>query len=182
MAPKLSDLQRTLAHAIEGMSAADFARHPPNKWSTAEILDHLNLTYRGTIKNLERRLASGKAEAKPETPTLAKNAPGSTTTRRKRWQRFVITGLGFFPTGGKSPERVLPRGTPIETLTGEIFQNITRMDTLITECDSRLGNGKPIADHPSFGPLTARQWRKFHLVHGKHHARQILRLKKLSEL
>jgi hypothetical protein len=28
-------------------------------------------------------------------------------------------------------------------------------------------------DHPFLGPLTASQWRKFHLVHGRHHARQI---------
>jgi hypothetical protein len=28
-------------------------------------------------------------------------------------------------------------------------------------------------DHLILGPLTAGQWRKFHWVHGQHHARQI---------
>jgi hypothetical protein len=27
------------------------------------------------------------------------------------------------------------------------------------------------------GPLTGAQWRKFHLVHGRHHARQIRQLR-----
>ena len=163
---KLSDLRRTLAQAIEGMSADDFARHPPDKWSSAEILDHLNLSYLGTIKNFERCLASGK--------------PGATSDRHsKRWARRVITGLGFFPSGRKSPERILPRGTPIEKLRTEVFENIARMDAVISECDLRFGKGQPIAEHPALGPLTAHEWRKFHLVHGKHHVRQIEKLKKL---
>jgi len=28
-------------------------------------------------------------------------------------------------------------------------------------------------DHLFLGPLTANEWRKFHWVHGRHHARQI---------
>jgi len=161
---KLSELRDRLAAAIDGMSPEDLARHPEGKWSSAEILDHLNLTYRGTIKNCERRLASGKSGASPDL--------GS-----KRWQRRGILWLGYFPPGRKSPEQVLPRGTPIPQLTAEIFENIARMENVIDECDIRFGKGKPIADHPILGPMTAHEWRKFHLVHGRHHARQIIRLK-----
>lgn len=147
------------------MSAEDFQRHPEGKWSSAEILDHLNLTYRGTIKNLERCLASGKPGASPDR---------SSNRRRRRG----IIWLGFFPPGHKSPEHVLPRGTPISQLTTEIFESIDRMDDVIRECDARFGAGKPIAAHPILGPMNSSEWRKFHLVHGKHHARQILRLKR----
>lgn len=164
---KLSILRTALANAIEGMSPEDLARHAPEKWSSAEILDHLNLTYRGTIANFERCLDSGKPSASPD-------------RKAKLWKRRFITWLGLFPSGRKSPERVLPRGTPAEQLKVEIFQNIARMDQVIAECDARFGAGKPLADHPILGPLTAREWRKFHLVHGKHHARQILRLKRNS--
>jgi hypothetical protein len=164
VASKLSDLRTQLANAIDGMSAEDLARHPEGKWSSAEILDHLNLTYRGTIKNCERCLAAGKSGA-----SLDRNI--------KRWQRRVVIGLGYLPSGRKSPEPALPRGTPIAQLTTEIFENITCMENVIAECDSRFGRGKPIAEHPILGPLTAREWRKFHWVHGRHHARQIIRLK-----
>jgi len=161
---KLLQLREQLAHAIQGMSAEDLARHPEGKWSSAEILDHLNLTYLGTIKNCERCLAAGKSGASADRKT-------------RRWQRRVTVGLGYLPSGRKSPERALPRGTPIAQLTTEIFENITRMEKVIAACDAQFGRGKPIAEHPILGPLTAREWRKFHWVHGRHHARQIIRLK-----
>jgi hypothetical protein len=161
----LADLERILSNAIAGMSAEDFARRRPNKWNTAEILEHLNLTYLGTIKNFERRLAAGKAAESGE-------------RRSRRWQRRLVLWLGIFPPGRKSPEAAVPRGAPTEKLTSEIFENLARMDSLISECDARFGKGKPIAIHPILGPLSAREWRKFHLAHGKHHARQIVKLKK----
>lgn len=165
MDAKLSKLRNALAEAIDGMSQEKLERHPPGKWSSAQILDHLNLSYAGTIKNFERRLASGR--------------PGASSDRRtKRWQRRLVIGLGFFPKDRKSPEHVLPRGTPVSQLTSEIFVNISRMDSVIEECAARFGRNKPLAEHPVLGPLTAKEWRKFHLVHGRHHARQILRLKR----
>lgn len=161
---KLFDLRNQLAKAIDGMSAEDLARHPEGKWSSAEILDHLNLTYRGTIKNCERCLAAGKSGA-------------SVDRNSKRWQRRVVIWLGYLPSGRKSPGPALPRGTPIAQLTTEVFENITCMENVIAACDAQFGRGKSIAEHPILGPLTAREWRKFHWVHGRHHARQIVRLK-----
>ena len=164
MTSKLSDLRIRLTEAIDGMTAEDLVRHPEGKWSSAEILDHLNQTYRGTIKNCERCLAAG-------------NSGAHSDRNSKRWQRRVVVWLGYVPSGRRSPEAVLPRGTPIPQLTTEIFQNITRMDDLIGACDAQFGRGKSIATHPILGPLTASEWRKFHWVHGRHHARQITRLK-----
>jgi hypothetical protein len=161
---KLVQLREQLAKAIQGMSPEDLARHPQGKWSSAEILDHLNLTYLGTIKNCERCLAARKSGA-----SVDRNA--------KRWQRRLTIGLGYLPSGRKSPERALPRGTPVAQLTSEIFENITRMENVIAACDAEYGRGKSIAEHPILGPLTADEWRKFHWVHGRHHARQIIRLK-----
>lgn len=161
----LLKLERALARAMAGMSREDLARHPEGKWSSGEILDHLNLTYRGTIKNLERTLAAGR--------------PTATVDRRsKRWPRLLITRLGFFPSGRAAPEPVCPRGTPAEQLEREIFQNLARMDELIAEAERRFGPTCPLADHPILGPLTGREWRNFHLVHGRHHARQIRRRKR----
>ena len=164
MASKLSDLRTQLANAIDGMSEEELARHPEGKWSSSEILDHLNQTYRGTIKNCERCLSAGKSGANVD-------------RKSKRWQRRAVILFGYLPSGRKSPERALPRGTPIAQLTTEIFENITRMENVIAACDAQFGRGKPIAEHPILGPLTAREWRKFHWVHGRHHARQIIRLK-----
>jgi hypothetical protein len=165
MHPKLATLQRVIAKAILGMTANELTFSSPGKWSSAEILDHLNLTYIGTIKNLERCLAAGEPRA-------------SSDRRCMRWQRIVVTRLGYFPAGRKSPERVLPCGTPPQQITSEIMENLVRMDGAIRECETRFGAGKPVADHPVLGPLTSAEWRGFHLAHGKHHAKQILRRRK----
>src|SRR5438128_8419386 len=99
MHTKLVKLQTTIESAIRGMISDDFARHAEDKWSAAEILEHLSLTYLGTARNFEKCIANGR--------------PGASSDRRsKRWSRIVVTGLGFLPTGRKSSERVLPRGTP----------------------------------------------------------------------
>ena len=160
----LEQLRTAITEAIHGMTPAELARHPDGKWCAAEILDHLNLTYIGTAKNLQRCLTAGQTLASPD-------------RRSKRWPRFFLTGLGLFPSGRKSPERVLPRNLPPSQVTVEVIQNLTHMEEIIRECEARFGNSKPVADHPVLGPLTTNEWSKFHLVHGRHHAKQILRLR-----
>jgi hypothetical protein len=162
---KMAQLQDVLSHAIRGMTAEETTLHPEGKWSAAQILEHLNLTYLATIKNLERCLAAGKS--------------GATGDRwKKRWSRLLVTRLGYFPKGRESPERVRPRGIPFDEVSREIIGNIARMDDVIRQCESRFRSAGAIAEHPILGPLTAAEWRGFHVAHGKHHARQILRLRK----
>jgi len=164
MGANLDQLGREITEAMGGMALEEWSRHPDGKWCAAEILEHLNLSYVGTAKNLERCLASGH--------TVASADRGS-----KRWQRLAVTRLGIFPDGRKSPERVLPRGLPVEQVKGEILKNLTRMQNAIADCEARFGSKLAIADHPVLGPLTAKEWRGFHLTHGRHHLKQILRLK-----
>ncbi len=126
MHPKFVRLRRTLSDAIAGMDIDDLCRHPEGKWSTAEILDHLNLTYLGTIRNLERRIAEGKA------------CPEGDRSKR-RWARLAVTRFGYLPNGRKSPKRVLPRGVPPQQVTSEIMENIVRLDGVIAQCETRFG-------------------------------------------
>ena len=163
MDSNLAQLHSILASAINGMTPEQLTRHPEGKWSPGEILEHLNLTYSGTIKGLERCLQSGTTSA-------------SLDRSSKRLQRLILIGAGYFPRGRKSPPRVAPRGTPAEQVAKEILDNVARMDRVIQECEIRFGRS-PVADHPVLGPLTSAEWRKFHLVHGKHHAKQLRRLR-----
>lgn len=162
MNSNLAQLHSILENALSSFAPAQLTRHPAGKWSPAEILEHLNLSYSGTIKGLERCLQANATSASPD-------------RRRMRWQRLAVIQVGYFPNGRKSPERVLPRGTAPEKVTSEILGNVARMDVLIQECATRFGH-KPLVDHPILGPLTAAEWTKFHLVHGKHHAKQLRRL------
>jgi len=63
----LQRLQDAIASAIQGMTAEDLTRHPEGKWSTAEVLEHLYLTYTGTAKGFERCLQTGKPLVHPPT-------------------------------------------------------------------------------------------------------------------
>lgn len=165
MHAKIEQLHNVLSAAICGMTMEELKLHSEGKWSAAEILEHLNLTYTGTTKNLERRVLAGQ-------PVSGAGRSG------KRLQRFVVTRLGYMPEGRKSPEHAMPRGKPCEQVQREIFENLGRMDDVITRCEQQFPGGQPIAEHPVLGPLTAQEWRGFHLTHGKHHARQIAKLKR----
>jgi hypothetical protein len=54
------------------------------------------------------------------------------------------------------------------------------MDDCIGRCEEKFGAHRKLLDHPILGPLTAAQWRKFHLVHGLHHVKQIWRLREVE--
>ncbi len=46
----LQRLQEALTTATRGMTIEDLTRHPEGKWNTAEVLEHLYLTYTCTVK------------------------------------------------------------------------------------------------------------------------------------
>jgi hypothetical protein len=159
----LETLQRELSSAIAGLSAEEMDRHPPGKWCVAEVLEHLYLTYNGTAKGLERVLDAGKS--------LATRA-----SFKQRIGRLVVTGFSYMPEGRKAPPTATPGRLPREKVLAEIAGKIAEMDAVMSRCESKVGTGM-VLDHPILGPLTAAQWRKFHLVHGRHHLKQIRRLR-----
>jgi hypothetical protein len=54
-----------------------------------------------------------------------------------------------------------------------VFAEIDAMSAQLDECERKFGARTKILDHPVLGPLTVEQWRKFHWIHGRHHAKQI---------
>ena len=159
----LQKLRQSVASATAGLSAEHMRRHPPGKWCSAEVLEHLYLTYTGTIKGLERVMAAGAPIVTP--PTF-----------KQRVAKFVVLGLGHVPSGREAPAASRPRGVPVEKVLAEIGPKIAEMDEFLSRCEEKLGRG-PLMNHPFLGPFTAQDWKKFHLVHGQHHVKQIWRLR-----
>jgi Protein of unknown function (DUF1569) len=164
MDSRLEKLKQSLDSAVEGMSSEQLSWHPQGKWCAAEVLEHLYLTYTGTITGFERVLRKGKPLA-----TRASIA--------QRVLTFVVVGLGHMPAGRKAPAIVLPKGLPAEKVRNEIGAKIVAMDAIIAQCEGRFGRQVKVLDHPILGPLSATQFRKLHLVHGLHHLKQLLRLR-----
>ena len=75
----------------------------------------------------------------------------------------MVLGFNHLPEGRKAPKHTVPRGlNPAEKVRAEVAQKLAAMDEIIAQCEARFGHGKML-DHPILGPLTAAQWRKFHL-------------------
>ena len=161
----LKRLRDAITSATADMNAEALTRHPEGKWSTAQVLEHLYLSYSGTVRGFERCLEAGKPLARA--PML-----------KDRMSAFVVTELGYLPAGRQAPERTRPRGMAVDEITRGIAPQILAMDEVIAQCEARFGKRTLLLDHPVLGPLTARQWRKFHLVHGRHHLKQIKKLRR----
>ena len=162
----LEHLRRELESAVEGLTASAMAKASAGKWNSAQILEHLYLTYKNTNKGIAKCLETGAP--------LATHA-----TLKQRVGTLLVVNLAYLPGGAKAPERAVPRGMAPEEVRTTIFGEIQRMDSGLDECERRFGAGTKIMDHPILGPLTSKQWRKFHCVHGRHHARQIRERQKL---
>ena len=164
MDSRLDTLKRSLESAVEGMSSEQWSRHLSGKWCTAEVLEHLYLTYVGTTRGLEKVIARGTPLA--TRPSLA-----------QRVLTFVVVKLGYMPAGREAPAMVQPRGVPVEQVRNEIWAKLAEMDAIIARCEARFGRHVKLLDHPILGALSAAQWRTLHLVHGRHHQKQLLRLR-----
>src|SRR2546429_9932120 len=93
----LDRLRTAIASATSGMTTDDLIRHREGKWSTAEVLEHLYLSYTGTTKGCERCLQAGR--------------PLSRAPRLKdRLVTAAFVGGGFFSPWRGGPEKNRSRG------------------------------------------------------------------------
>ena len=164
MDPHLKKLQQEIAASVEGLSAEQLNWHRPGKWNIVEILEHLYLTYTGTLKGLSRSLASGA-------PPILK------PTLKDRLQCLVVLGLGYLPAGREAPQFARPKGLSPETVMAGIRGKIAEMDEALTRYAAQFGAHSKVLNHLYLGPFSIDQWRRFHLVHGRHHLKQIRRLR-----
>ena len=155
----LERLQRELESATAGATPAALQQAPLGKWNAAQILEHLFLTYKGTNRGIAKCLQSGA-------PLVTR------PTFRHRIGRLLVVRLGYLPSR-KAPERLAPRGMDLQEVRQAIAPEIQKMESGLGDCENRFGRETKIMDHLFLGPLTAAEWRKFHWVHGRHHARQI---------
>jgi Protein of unknown function (DUF1569) len=156
----LERLRQELEDATGKASAHALTQAPAGKWSAAQILEHLFLTYKHTNRALAK--------------CLEENAPLATrATLRDRLATLLVVHFGHVPRGRKAPERALPRGMSPEEVQPAIAVELQKMASGLNDCERKFGVRTKIMDHPFLGPLTADQWRKFHWVHARHHARQI---------
>ena len=160
MHPHLAACLEILEDATRGAGPESRVRKDPNKWSVAEVVEHLQRAYSGTAKGFER--------------CLEKQAPLATgQTFKQRFAAFVLIRLGYFPPGREAPKHVLPTGEiDLHALLDAVRRDLARLDEAAIKARSQFG-GVKIVDHPRLGALTIDEWMKFHLVHTRHHEKHI---------
>src|SRR5215471_19769598 len=141
-------------------SDVQWHRALPGKWTNAQIFEHLLLTYTGTTKGLHRAMESGRV-------TEAKS------TLAHRVRKYIVTRLGQMPGRRTAFKQILPQdGIGPESMR-RFYDALVAMNSTLNDAERRFGNGTPLLDHPFLGPLNAKEWRRFHRTHTRHHLKQI---------
>ncbi len=155
-----ADMRDLVLAPLAGRPDAVWYRAPAGKWSSAQIVEHLAISIEYSAVTFEKRRAHDPMVRRP---------------RRliEKLGSAIVIGLGWFPRGFKAPEGTVPA------------PNVTRE---AAEAKFRAGFAKwgelpPLllparrydlfVKHPRFGDLTLEEWMRFHVVHCRHHAKQI---------
>ena len=162
----LRRLDTEVTRVLQGLDARNTQATPfshPDKWSIQQIVEHLLSTYRGSIPAIHARV--DKRSATRAKPTL-----------RQRFGQFMIIKLGRFPNGRVAPAAVSPTlPTTVQSgdeLAAKVSAELRKLDEVTARGEHLFGERRAVS-HIILGPLSMRQWRRFHLIHGLHHIKQI---------
>ena len=160
MSPELEQIRREAERLTAEMSQAEWHHAAPGKWSCAQTFEHLLLSYTATTKGTLRAMQIGKPL-------------GGKPTLRDRISTFYVAGLGFLFSGRTATKQTTPKdGAGLESLS-QFNDALVAMDATLTDAEKRFGTRVKLLDHPVLGPLTAKEWRRFHRTHARHHLKQI---------
>jgi len=174
MHPTLHQLQKELTFALSELPESDLHARSvdrPASWSIFQIVQHLLLTYASTEASFEARLQN-------------KDLKRSAITPGQQIARFFVLRLGWIPIKREAPPAVNPgSASPIPSITaGQILSDLQAallsMDSILSEAERQFGSSR-CQSHFALGSMSVRDWRRFHLVHGRHHIRQIHKLQQI---
>lgn len=145
---------------LAGRPGADWQKAPAGKWTPAQIIEHLALSFDLSAAGFER--ATG--------PTTRR-----TRTLAERVAMLFVFGLGWIPPGVESPRRAAPP-TRVDAADAErhLRSALARWTALASRALADRGQGV-VVRHPRLGDLDFDEWLRFHAWHCRHHAKQIRR-------
>jgi hypothetical protein len=156
----LAELPALVLGPLEGRSEADWQRAPPGKWTPAQIVEHLALGLESSAAAFAGRRAKAPMARRP-------------TTLSAKLGKFFVFGLGRFPPGRRAPEGATPAPRVARAAAEARFR---RGLDLWEQVERELLPARPydlFVKHPRLGDLTIEEWMRFHVIHARHHARQI---------
>lgn len=158
----LPELPALVLGPLAGKPDAAWQQAPPGKWTPAQIVEHLALAIETSATAFMARKAKEPMVRRP-------------TTLFEKIASLFVFGLGRFPPGLKAPERTTPQPSVEGRFAEDHFRSaLAKWDAVVRDILPKRGQDL-FAKHPRLGDLTIGEWTRFHLVHARHHARQIRR-------
>ena len=168
----LESVATRISNELAGLDVETAQKRPNNRahlWSMQQVIEHLLLTYRGTVQNLETRLRKGRiSRSQRRTPV--------------QWVlQLMVLSFGYFPRGVPAPEETVPQPGLLTAMNGreldeQLRAELSAMDKALDRCRRDFGMER-VAVHPILGPLRVDQWRRFHVIHTLHHVKQLRRVR-----
>jgi hypothetical protein len=161
----LAQLERTrdgVVAAAKGLSDAQLKFKPaPDRWSVAEVLEHIALSEDLLFENTSKNVMSAPA--------------GKADRDYKGADKTVLTAITDRTHKFKAPDPLVPTGrwSPEETLDHFLKSRARTMEFLKSTPDLR----DHVVDSPLGQPLDAYQWLLFTSAHSERHTKQILEVK-----
>lgn len=159
----LDALVKEVAH-FDAASAEVHPRGASHCWSTSQILRHLTLSMDEARVELETRLAKRR---------VARNAH---RTRTEWALQLMVLTVGSMPNGIPAPESTVPAADEECVGAAELIKRleiaVEQMDQTLDQA-RRLFGMERVGSHFLLGPLRVDQWRRYQVVHMRHHQKQI---------
>jgi len=157
--PILGEVLTALLEPLEGRPAAAWKEAPDGKWTPAQIVEHIVLSLEASAERFEKR--------------RDRPAMGRRSSLRQTVARNLVLRTEWFPSGGKSPAVALPSAAPDPPiLERRLRAAVARFDRLAGELLPVRATNLFVAHH-IFGDLTLPEWLRFHVIHTRHHAKQL---------
>lgn len=141
---------------------SDWYRSPPGRWNAAQIVEHLGVSMELCMLAFDERRARDPMMRRRRTPF-------------ERAAYLCLVRLGWFPPGFKAPTRTTPAAQVTREAAEARFRRAHAKGLEVSRLLLPARAADLFVKHPRVGDLTLPEWLDFHVLHARHHAKQIRR-------
>lgn len=159
----LDSSDRSLDDAVAAVPVSSRDRRPaPDRWSTAEVLEHLSIVERSVSELVRRELDAARARGLGYDESTDPVVPKTPITKLLNREVKIVAGERSQPKAGLAWQAAREALAMARAGTRE----------LVIASDG-LALGELVMPHPALGPLNGHQWLVFLGAHEQRHAAQI---------
>ncbi len=158
----LADTRNGAVEATNGLSDAQWKFKPaPDRWSIAEIIEHLVLVESFLQENVRPRLASSTATVQDRDP--------------KEVDAMILAKMPDRSSKYQAPPPIVPTGRWTPQVALDRFLASRQQTVAFLKSDADLRG--PVVTHPAFGAMDGYEWILAIAAHSERHTKQILEVK-----